>query len=273
MAFAPRLFIGSSAESLPAAKRLAEELNPHVEAVVWPTIFRAADFTLEALAREVERANFAVLLFTPSDVTVVRHQKKDAIRDNVIFEFGLFVAGLGRRAALYVRPQPAKHLRIPSDLDGLTGITYDPKEFAHNMRTSMRGVATDVVASLKSVMDASPDRASFTGTWRQDWRANGSRNFPARNPSNATVLHVDRRFRAKFKAGKTTYVADGIVEGRTITGTWRDAADGGTYWGAFQLTARQNGERLVGKWVGHREDARVVAAGDWLWDRGVANRR
>src|SRR5205823_5675798 len=99
------------------------------------------------------------------------------------------------------------------------------------------------------------------------WRFSGSKNFGKRNPSPAEVLHLGNRFRATFKSKRSAYVAEGAVSERLITGTWRDAARGGSYYGSFQLAVLNNGAKLQGKWIGHREDVRTIEVGAWTWDR------
>ncbi|MNP56625.1 putative nucleotide-binding protein containing TIR-like domain protein [compost metagenome] len=54
-----------------------------------------------------------------------RGQSQGAPRDNVIFELGMFVGRLGRMRSILVEPR-GDEVRLPSDLKGLTTITYRP---------------------------------------------------------------------------------------------------------------------------------------------------
>jgi predicted nucleotide-binding protein len=58
----PRMFIGCSSESLPIARYLQAELGNDVEADLWDQgVFGLSGGTLEALAHEVRRFQFATL--------------------------------------------------------------------------------------------------------------------------------------------------------------------------------------------------------------------
>jgi predicted nucleotide-binding protein len=262
----PRLFIGSSGEALSFARKLANSLKPAVDAVVWPDIFKPADFTLEALSREVERADFALLLFTPVDALRMRKKALNAVRDNVVLEFGLFAGRLGRSATFYLIPKPVGKLRIPTDLSGLTAFTYDSGAFRRDPNKLIRRVAIDIKEHVRDVALGS-GALSFSGEWQQTWHFIGSTNFKSKNTSTANVLHVGSRFRAIFPSGSSDYLVDGTVTDRLVTGTWRDAANGGVYYGSFQLAVLNNGNRLKGRWVGHRERVTKIATGLWEWER------
>ena len=80
----------------------------------------------------------------------MRGQSANAVRDNVLFEFGLFVGRLGKVRCFIVAPD-APAMRIASDLVGITPATYsgkrNPAELAaalgpacHQIRLAMRGL-------------------------------------------------------------------------------------------------------------------------------------
>lgn len=48
-------------------------------------------------------------------------------RDNVVFELGMFVGRLGRARAILMEPREEK-VKLPSDLSGVTTITYNFKQ-------------------------------------------------------------------------------------------------------------------------------------------------
>ena len=51
------------------------------------------------------------------------------MRDNVLFELGLFMGKLSRSRAILVHPK-VKDLKLPSDLSGLTLVPYDDGDVA-----------------------------------------------------------------------------------------------------------------------------------------------
>jgi CRP/FNR family transcriptional regulator, cyclic AMP receptor protein len=129
-----KLFIASSTEALPVASEIQAGLKKDPMAVtLWSEgVFGASDFSLEALERAAEEADFAVLVFSADDKLLSRGQELDAPRDNVVFELGLFIGAIGRKRTFIVLPQNTK-IKIPTDLLGMTPITYavgDPKDLS-----------------------------------------------------------------------------------------------------------------------------------------------
>ena len=63
-------------------------------------------------------------MFSPDDIVKIRGGTFAAVRDNVIFEFGLYVGRLGREHSVIVTPK-GEEPRLPSDLLGVTVLKYD----------------------------------------------------------------------------------------------------------------------------------------------------
>ncbi|MCV9965693.1 nucleotide-binding protein [Pararhizobium sp. BT-229] len=124
----PRLFIGSSTENLEIAYALQESLEHDAEPTVWSQgVFDASKYTMEALNDLLDETDFAVFVFAPDDVTNIRKAEKQTVRDNVIFELGLFIGRIGRERCFIVIPRGVDDFHLPSDLLGLTPATYDPE--------------------------------------------------------------------------------------------------------------------------------------------------
>jgi predicted nucleotide-binding protein len=116
----PRVFVGSSVESLAVAYAIQENLENDAEVTVWPQgIFELSKTAVESLIRALNRSDFAIFVFAPNDTLKLRQKKHAAVRDNVIFEFGLFIGKLGRSRTFIVVPKDQKDLRIPTDLMAL----------------------------------------------------------------------------------------------------------------------------------------------------------
>lgn len=122
----PRLFIISSAEALPVAHEIQSALSRDVLGVVWTNgVFFAGGYPLEVLEGEVERSDFAVAIAQPDDVVESRGERRATLRDNVLFELGLFMGKLTRHRTILVHPR-VDGLKLPSDLQGLTLTSYAP---------------------------------------------------------------------------------------------------------------------------------------------------
>lgn len=121
----PIMFVGSSVEGLPIAQLLERELK-HVDVVVrvWSRgVFGPSGVPIDDLLAQVQEADFAVFVFGPDDRVASRNEEHRAPRDNVVFEMGLFMGRLGRERVFMLQEQHSD-LKIPSDLLGITPLTY-----------------------------------------------------------------------------------------------------------------------------------------------------
>ncbi|WP_299344066.1 TIR domain-containing protein [uncultured Pseudoxanthomonas sp.] len=120
-----RVFVMSSVEALPVTRLLVQhfEHDPFLT-VVWDQgVFRASNYTLDDLERQLEQADFAIAVAHADDMVISRGDEWPAMRDNVVFELGMFIGFLGRRRAFLMEPREDK-LKLPSDLQGLTTVPY-----------------------------------------------------------------------------------------------------------------------------------------------------
>jgi hypothetical protein len=144
----PVVFVGSSSEGLELAKNVQVLLDPNNDVELWDQdIFRLSRGTLESLVDAIPRFDFAVLVLTADDLLVSRGTEQQAARDNVIFELGLFMGGLGRDRTLilYDRAKPPK---LPSDLAGVTAATFQ-RHASGNLRASLGAPCTEIEQAIK----------------------------------------------------------------------------------------------------------------------------
>ncbi len=113
----PRIFIGSSTEGRAIAKIVEKELEPFADCQIWERQFELGHSTLEDLINKLSLYDYGILVATADDVTVSRNKGSKAIRDNIVFEFGLFAGRLGRERAFLLAESGVK---VPSDLNGIT---------------------------------------------------------------------------------------------------------------------------------------------------------
>jgi CRP/FNR family cyclic AMP-dependent transcriptional regulator len=122
----PKLFIISSTEALPVAREIQAQLEHDVFSTVWNEgVFFAGGYSLEALEKAVSESDFAVAIAQPDDIVEIRGDKHPTLRDNVLFELGLFMGKLTRHRAILIHPR-VTGLKLPSDLHGLTLLSYAP---------------------------------------------------------------------------------------------------------------------------------------------------
>lgn len=104
--------------------QIQAQLQDVAVAVPWDKdVFKPGNYILDDLFQELDRSDFAVLLYAPEGAG--RYRKQDVLiaNQNVIFEHGLFTGRLGKERALLVRPKDAE-LLVPSDLGGISHIEY-----------------------------------------------------------------------------------------------------------------------------------------------------
>lgn len=125
----PRMFIMSSVEGLAVANEIQAGLQHDVLATVWPNgVFWAGGYPLESLETAVAESDFGIAVALFEDIVETsRGDRKPTIRDNVLFELGMFMGRLGRRRSILVFPK-LPGLTLPSDLHGLTPASYSPGE-------------------------------------------------------------------------------------------------------------------------------------------------
>lgn len=122
----PYAFVGSSREGLNVAKAIQAELQYVAECELWSQgVFGLSGGTLESLVKGLAAFDFAILVLTPDDLVASRGDSRAAPRDNVLFELGLFIGGLGRERTFMVVDRSAA-LKLPSDLAGITPATFQP---------------------------------------------------------------------------------------------------------------------------------------------------
>jgi CRP/FNR family cyclic AMP-dependent transcriptional regulator len=149
----PNVFICSTAEQVALAAQIQVGLDHHPSIVrVWTDqVFGPSKHTMEELEREVIAADFAIAVITGDDVVTSRKKRTVAPRDNVVFELGLFMGQLGRQRTFMVVPRGLK-LKIPSDLLGLTPLSYSPPTDPNDARLWAAALGP-VCTQLKTAID------------------------------------------------------------------------------------------------------------------------
>jgi hypothetical protein len=137
----PKLFIGSSSESLPFLEFIANELRDQAEVTRWNdgTVFKATNMNVEDLLQAPLRFDFGLFLLEADDVITSRHVRSAAPRDNVVFELGLFMSQLGLKRAFPVAPKRDGHtaVKIMSDIQGWQPIFYDESPGLRKLRNDL----------------------------------------------------------------------------------------------------------------------------------------
>jgi len=147
----PRIFIGSSSEGLHIANACNVALDHAAEVSPWTFAFdRAGSDTLSALITKAENVDFALFVFSPDDIVTMRHSTKSAVRDNVIFELGLFIGSIGKERCFILRPRN-EELYIPTDLAGINTYDFDPKREDTNMNSAVNAACVRLTDQMQKL--------------------------------------------------------------------------------------------------------------------------
>ena len=120
------IFIASSAEGITVAEAVNIKLS-HVHRVKqWDNAFDLSSVTITNLIQRAKDTDFGVFVFHKDDETIIRGDKYSSVRDNVLFELGLFIGSLGLEKCFILVPSSKKgEFRLPTDLSGVTVTFYD----------------------------------------------------------------------------------------------------------------------------------------------------
>ncbi|MGO4104696.1 nucleotide-binding protein [Leifsonia sp. YAF41] len=163
----PSVFIGTSSEGLDIGRHLQQALEGTRACTVtrWDQgVFEASNYTMESLTKAAKQADFAVLIATADDTVESRGDLRAVARDNVIFELGLFIGALGRERT-YIVADRTRDLQLPSDLQGLTWLPYEPREDG-NQSAAVNNAVLGITARIRSLgprtsfQSGSPSRES-----------------------------------------------------------------------------------------------------------------
>ncbi|HEY5813839.1 MAG TPA: nucleotide-binding protein, partial [Terrimicrobiaceae bacterium] len=125
----PNLFIGSSSEKLLLAYALQDQLSAKANVTIWNQgVFALNVGFLDSLIAQLKNSDFAAFVFSHDDILTIREETLASVRDNVLFEFGLFMGGLGKERVFFVVPQEQVKLRLPTDLLGITTVLFDASQ-------------------------------------------------------------------------------------------------------------------------------------------------
>lgn len=149
----PALFIASSAESLDLAHALQENLEHFAEVTVWNQgVFTPSKYTLDSLIDQLESTDFGVFVFAPDDIARIRGADRQVVRDNVVFELGLFIGRLGRERNFILIPKGAEEdFHLPSDLMGLTPARYEPNRQDENLVAALGPASTRIRRAMETL--------------------------------------------------------------------------------------------------------------------------
>ncbi|PKG83501.1 DNA-binding protein [Colwellia sp. 75C3] len=173
----PKIFIGSSVEGLNIAYAIQQNLTHDAESTVWDQgVFDLSKTTIESLDKTLESMDFGVFVFSADDVTTMRDKESPTVRDNVLFELGLFIGKMGRNRVFFVIPDGTT-IHIPTDLLGVTPGKYESGRADGSFQAATGAVCNQMRTQIKSLgllrertkHEDSGDSTAGTSKTEDDW--------------------------------------------------------------------------------------------------------
>jgi hypothetical protein len=206
----PRLFISSSPKGLEVAEYLQQALEGHCEATLPEQgVFVLGQSPLESLASACKHSDFAAFVLTPDDMFTKRGYRKRAPRENVLFEIGFFMGGLGRHRTFIVYCHEDESA-LPSHLRGVTLATFR-KRVDENMEATISPVAIKIREAIEKI------------------RTSDSAQTSTRNMLRDFVKHnnvVNELKQAHHMLQKLAIPLYSLVAGFRAYSTWQDKPPG-----------------------------------------------
>jgi len=129
---------------------MQQELDRDFDVTVWnQDVFGLSRDALDSLLDALDSSDAGVFVLRPDDLTESRGESSPSVRDNVIFELGMFIGGLGRNRTFMLTPNVST-VRLPSDLFGIIMARYDADRFERQPRASVGPACTQIRQALRS---------------------------------------------------------------------------------------------------------------------------
>lgn len=154
------VFIGSSSEARPYAEAVSELIDEHplFRVAPWWRVAKPGESFFSSLFDVMHRCCFGVFVATPDDLVISRGRKTVGVRDNVLFEYGLFAGHLGNRSAILLR---VGDTTLPSDLMGVTDVraphidrSLPPKLIKESLRDAAEEAIDQMLAAGRDDINA-----------------------------------------------------------------------------------------------------------------------
>jgi len=144
-----KIFIGSSSEGYEIANQIKDQINSQlrdwIECETWKdgNVFSLNKATLECLVKASRKYDYGILVASKDDILIKRWKIFNVMRDNVLFEMGLFLGSLGLQRAFLITHDK---ISLPSDYNGVTVVKYNDK----NINDKISSIISEIIKTKES---------------------------------------------------------------------------------------------------------------------------
>lgn len=147
----PRIFIASSVEGLDIAYAIQELLDYSAECTVWDQdVFAPSTVTLTDLIKRAHNSDYGIFVFSFDDTVKIRNKEEVTVRDNVVFELGLFIGIIGIANCFIVMPNSNGDIHLPTDLTGIAPLKYNANRTDNNYKAALGPSANQIKKAFRS---------------------------------------------------------------------------------------------------------------------------
>jgi Predicted nucleotide-binding protein containing TIR-like domain len=139
----------------------------HVSNLVGSTHQSMVDTVLDALMDVLDSFDFGIFVLAPDDIIKIREKEFQSIRDNVVFELGMFIGKLSKERNFLVIPGDQQDFHLPTDLLGLTPATFEPEREDKNLNAAL-GPACNKIRKVIQNLGPIPKPSSYQSTEEKD---------------------------------------------------------------------------------------------------------
>lgn len=114
------IFIGGTSEGLKFAEKVKQTLedSANVQCTIWnENTFNYNEAFLDSLSKASIIHDFGIFIATKDDLALIRNNVEEVPRDNIIFEYGLFLGAIGNNRTYLLQEEGCK---LPTDILGFT---------------------------------------------------------------------------------------------------------------------------------------------------------
>jgi hypothetical protein len=243
-----RIFIASSTPNKPVARAFADCLeNRGFQATIWDEwVFEQNESTFDGLLRVSREYHYAAVIWGPSDLTTTNGEPISSPRDNVIFEAGLFLGALGRHRVFIAEDRTAS-IKIPSDYNGITCVTYDGSRIERDPQSAVRSACNEITNRINNPTIASNLRV-LAGDWKSLYAAGPDEEH--REVMDDVVITAEPEgisFTSGSFHGLVPYSGRGKVYYKNqIMGQWNHPTDRSMAEGLFMLMVNPTADVMYG---------------------------
>ena len=205
----------SRVSKLPTPCRRISEYDADV--TIWRQgVFRPSAQSLSDLVAVSKLVDFAAFVFAPDDVATIRGQKFGVVRDNVVFELGVFFGALGMPRCFYIVPRDCESLHLPTDLLGVAPLSFRSKRSDGNLVAALGTACNQIRRAFRENVTTGQSRPSLEA-YIEAW--NGISLTEARQAIRTVVLdHYSDEWHGQREDFKKVFVfleslSDAILAG------------------------------------------------------------